>query len=57
MKLLMIVLAVLFMTGCEFKADVKFNPSVEYCEMWKEWHDSNGEYGWPDPNNVYDEEC
>jgi|AntRauTorcE11898_2_1112593.scaffolds.fasta_scaffold02696_12 hypothetical protein len=55
MKILAIIFVVFVMTGCGVNDE--FSPSKEYCEMWKVWHDSDSEYGWPDPNNVYDEEC
>lgn len=35
----------------------EFNPSKEYCSMWKVWHDSDGEYGWPDKDNNYSRGC
>jgi hypothetical protein len=54
MKFLVMVLCVLSLVGC---GDSDYNPSKEYCDMWKIWHDSNGEYGWPDVNNRYGDEC
>ena len=33
------------------------NFSNEYCGMWKIWHESDGEYGWPDQDNMYEKEC
>ena len=35
----------------------EMNVSAQYCEMWGIWHDSDGEYGWPDKNNSYDKWC
>lgn len=35
----------------------EFNPTDQYCDMWEIWHNSDGEYGWPDPENVYYKEC
>ena len=59
MKIFLIIVAVLFIvlfvTGCDVNS--KYDPSDHYCEMWKIWHDTNGEYGWPDKNDLYDDEC
>jgi len=55
MKLFLIFLLSIFLIGCGQSKEL--NPSNEYCEMWKVWHDSNGEYGWPDHENVYEQEC
>jgi len=29
----------------------------QYCEMVTIWHESDGEHGWPDYRNNYDQEC
>ena len=35
----------------------EINVSIQYCTMWKIWHDSDGEYGWPDKKNSYEKWC
>lgn len=29
----------------------------QYCDMVEAWHDTNGEHGWPDYNENFDEVC
>jgi len=55
MKLLTLLAISLILVGCDTNSE--FNPSKEYCDMWKVWHDSNGEYGWPDKDRKYFTEC
>ena len=55
--LVLAAIAVACILFAETPATKELNPSQEYCEMWKVWHDSNGEYGWPDKNGVYFKEC
>lgn len=57
MKVLLIIVMAFVLTGCEFRFSTDSNPSITYCEMWRIWHESNGEYGWPDPLNTYEKEC
>lgn len=30
---------------------------VQYCEMVDTWNETDGEYGWPDYNENFDEVC
>jgi hypothetical protein len=41
----------------ETQKSQEMNVTIQYCEMWSIWHDSDGEYGWPDKNNSYDKWC
>lgn len=52
--ILAVLLVVIFLFG---DTEPKYNPSSNYCEMWEIWHDSQGEYGWPDTDNRYEKEC
>ncbi len=53
MRSLIVVVTVL-MAGC---GGGDYNPSAEYCDMWRIWHESGGEYGWPDGGRRYYDEC
>lgn len=55
MKFFILLVISLFLVGCDINSE--FNPTKEYCDMWKIWHDTNGEYGWPDKNGIYFKEC
>ena len=57
MKSIFVMMCVLVLSGCEMSVNAEFSPSKEYCDMWQVWHESGGEYGYPDPNNVYEKEC
>lgn len=58
MKIFLIALTFTLLTGCNSSSDTNdLNVSNQYCEMWKIWHDSDGEYGWPDTKNAYKDEC
>jgi hypothetical protein len=49
--------AILLATFLPQEQNIIPSTSDHYCEMWKIWHDSDGEYGWPDQNNQYEIEC
>jgi hypothetical protein len=51
------VVAILLATFLPQEKNIIPSTSDHYCEMWKIWHDSDGEYGWPDQNNQYEIEC
>ena len=37
--------------------DHESEEKVLYCEMVDTWHDSKGEFGWPDYKDLYETEC
>lgn len=60
-----VLLILVILSGCVIKKPEVVNPeepkdpnpSAEFCYGWKNWHDSNGEYGIPDRMNNYEQWC
>lgn len=57
MKMFLAIFSILLLTGCELDSQENYNASKQYCDMWQIWHESGGEYGWPDQDNKYVSEC